>query len=242
MEKYKTSVVSKLAEKLYSYLHSSNGREEILNPPGTKKIIDVSYFLLTDEVPSRFQNGIKRWCIGQEVKTIIEDADAKLRSFSQAIGLRLREIEIDMTGAYASGPKNPDGAMIVLGIILLPLTLVLAIVTVVLFLPIGLAVSVFIGSGMRRKLADDLYDACLKQISLSGLMEGFENSFGVEYGKAISRVFDESLPNVIDSLLTLNKRLLVRHNDIKQKEESLMRLKGKILKIQTATEHFERNI
>lgn len=238
LEKYKTHIVSMLAEKLYYYLHSINGREEILNPQNTKKIGVVSYLLLIDEVPSRFENGIKRWCMGQEVKTIIEDADAKLRSYSEALELEVREIESDMTEAYASDSNHPDVAMIVLEIILLPWKIVTSILTVVVFLPIIWAGSVVVRS---RMLADTLYDECLKQISLSGLKKFFENSFGVEYSKAIVRVFDESLPNDINSLLTLNKRLLVRNNDIKQKEESLMRLKENILKIRTATEQFKRN-
>ncbi|CAG2208609.1 unnamed protein product [Mytilus edulis] len=132
--KYKTEIISILAGKLYTYLHSDDGREEILNPLGKKKII------------------------------------------------------------------------------------------VVVFLPIGLLFSVALGSEHRLEIANGLYKQCRDHFSMSSLKDDFEKSFGVEYGRAIERVFDESFPNVIESLFDTNQYLLDNNQAIKQAEESLKRL------------------
>lgn len=239
--KYKTEIISILAGKLYTYLHSDDGREEILNPLGKKKISKVSLLFLPTEVPLRFQNGLKKWCKGQEVETIIEEADEKIKSFAANIESKLHSIVIDMTGANESESFSFNGATIALGILFLPLTLVLAIVVVVVFLPIGLLFSVALGSEHRLEIANGLYKQCRDQFSMSYLKDGFEKSFGVEYGRAIERVFDESFPNVIESLFDTNQYLLDNNQAIKQAEESLKRLEKKIQQIQIATDNFERN-
>lgn len=243
LEIYKTEITSQLAEKLYAYLYSSHGREEILNPPGETKIWDVSYRSVGQEVQSRLQSGINRWCDGQEVKSIIEDADTKIRLSVNDIESKLLEIEIEMTGLdpRVEGSRVILGLGLSLGLLFLPFSIVLTFVFAVVFAPLYIAWGWVIGSAGVRKKADEIYDECLGKISKLELQESFENSFGVEYGKVIIRIFEESVPKVIESLLITNKKLLVEHKAIKQKSESFMRLKGKIQKIQTATENFERD-
>ncbi|CAC5373772.1 unnamed protein product [Mytilus coruscus] len=58
LERYKNTIITKLAEKLYHYLNSPCGREDILNPSETKRICEVSYKFQLEEVPSRLKSGI----------------------------------------------------------------------------------------------------------------------------------------------------------------------------------------
>ncbi|CAG2208605.1 unnamed protein product [Mytilus edulis] len=96
-------------------------------------------------------------------------------------------------------------------------------------------------SEFRLTFTNDLYDMCLNPYSMTYLIEFFEKSFGVAYGSAIERVFDESLPNVIKSLFTINDDLLGKHQDIQQKEELLKRLEKKIQQIEVAADKLESN-
>lgn len=95
---YKNETISKLADGLHNYLNSSHGKQEILNPPGYCKISSVSYWSLKEEVCKRMERGIKRWCEGQEVVTIMKDAEATLRAYLLEIEYKIRIIEAFLTG------------------------------------------------------------------------------------------------------------------------------------------------
>lgn len=238
LEIYKTEITSQLADKLHAYLYSSQGREEILNPPGETKIAEVSYRTLGKAVPSRIQSGINRWYHSQEVIRIIEDAYANSRLRIKDIELKLLEIEIELTGVdpRVVGSSTFLWLGLGLGFLLLPFSTVFSFVIAVVFAPLYIAWGWVIGSAGVRKKADEIYKKCLGKISKRELKESFENSFGVEYDEVIIRIFEESVPRVIESVLITNEKLLAGHKAIKQKSESFMRLKGKI---QTATENFE---
>lgn len=116
LESYKSEIITKLAEKLQAYLYSSRGREDILNPPHKQIICEVSYRSLDKEVPARVQSGIQRWCEGQEVKAIIDDADAKMKSTVEEIESQLQEIEIEMTGIYTRVEDSTGAVILGLGL------------------------------------------------------------------------------------------------------------------------------
>lgn len=244
LESYKTEIISTLAEKLHAYLHSSRGREQILNPPGTTRIFEVANTSLTEEIPARVKNGIQQWCDGQEVKSVFDDADAKIRSLDKDIESKLKEIEIEMTGINTTSENSTIQASLIelgLGLPFLPSSIVFTFVFPLDFSRIFKAWCLVIGVVGRRQTANDIYDECLTKISMSTLKASFEKSFGVEYGKIIVRIFDEWLPKVIESLRKTNTKLLEEHKSIKQNRDSLMRLKDNIQEIQVTTENFERN-
>lgn len=243
LESYKSGIISKLADKLYAYLHSSRGREEILNPPHKTIICEVPYRSLEKEVPARVQSGIQRWCDGQEVKSIIDDADSKIRSTVEEIESKLQEIEIEMTGIYTA-VEDSTGAVILglglgLGFLFLPFSIVFTFVFALVIAPLYIVWGWFVSSADVRQKADEIYNECLSKVSMSELKASFSKSFGVEYNKVIVRIFDEGIPNIIESLRTTNKKLLEEHKSIKQKRDSFMRLKENIQKIQEATKNFE---
>ncbi|XP_052084422.1 uncharacterized protein LOC127721667 [Mytilus californianus] len=244
LESYKAEIISMLAEKLHAYLHSGHGQSEILCPPGKTSICDVSYSSIGEEVPQRIQSGIQRWCDGEEAKSIIEDADAKIKAFVKDIESKLQEIEIEMTGIDVRADTSSTGAAILglglgLGLLFLPFSIVFTFVFALAFAPIYMAWGFFLGAGGRRQKVNEIYDDCLRKISMSDLKASFASSFGVEYGKVIVLIFDESVPKVIGSLLTTNKKLQDEYQAIKRKKKSFMRLKENIRNIQTATENFE---
>lgn len=244
LEIYKTKLIDTLALKLHDYLKSSKGREEILNPPGKQRISEVSFLYISEEVPLRLLSGMKRWCKGQEVKLIINEANERIMVFVKDIELQLHEIEVEMRGVTGTSPDfrySPGGASIVLGILLLPLTLVFLIVVGIVAIPVVFIMSLFKGSDYRLNLANDIYDKCVQKIPMHVLKGVFEQSFGKEYSKAIVRVFDESLPNMIESFINMNKKLLDKKNDFKKKENSFKQLEKNIQQIQIATDNFERD-
>lgn len=101
LKRYKTEIISKLAEVLHTYLHSSLGREDILNPPDTRGISDVMVASLLEEVHSRLKNGVQRHCERREVQSFIEDADTRLRSLVKDIEQQLQDLEIEISEIYA---------------------------------------------------------------------------------------------------------------------------------------------
>lgn len=225
---------------MYDYLRSDDGREEILNPPGKDKISKVTYLSLVQEVRSRIKSGIKRWCRGHEAKLIIEDADTKIRLFVKEVGTRVQEIEIALTGIDTGVQYSNFVTTFLVGRLILPSTIVYATFLVLMFYPIFLIKILFESSESHRQLVDNIYDECLTQMSLSDLRKCFKNSFGVEYGKVIESIFDIYLPNLLNSLLITNERVLGEIKDIKEKQDSYGRLNVNIQKIQDATDKYER--
>lgn len=126
-------------------------------------------------MPSRLQSGIKRWCDGQEVKSIIEDADAKIR-------LRVKDIEsklIEMTGVdpRVEGSRAILGLGLRLGPLFLPFSTVFTFIFAVVFAPLYIAWGWVIGSAGVRKKADEIYNECPGKISKREIKESFEKSF-----------------------------------------------------------------
>lgn len=227
-------MIFQLTQKLHAYLHSSDGREEILNPPNTTKINKIKNKLLRTEVPFRVKYGIKRWLNGQEVKLIIEEAKGKFRSVVRDIESQLQKIEIDMTEIVVTRVDFDDTQIaFVFGIALFPLAMIIG--------PILALMSDFIASVFRGIVANHIYDVCLQSILMTVLENSFETSFGVEYDKEIDRIFKGSSPNVIESMLRTYKILFENQKTIKFKKESYRRLEEKVRIIQITTEKLERH-
>lgn len=236
LKSHKAEIITQLADKLHDYIHSTHGKDQILNPSGKAKIEDVSYNLLGDEVSSRVENGLQRWCESKEVKAIIEDADVKIKSHVKDIESKLKEIEIEITGidTRVDNPKDVDMFGIGFRILFISFSIVFSFLFAVVFAPITYVWGVFIGREGRLRKATDLYNECIAKVLMSKLKDSFEKSFGAEYDKIMVRIFDETLPKVIESLCATNRRLLDDHKTIKLKHESFMRLKERIQQIQVA--------
>lgn len=240
LSKYKNQTISKLADRLYDYLHSTDGKGEILNPPGLKSIRSVSYRSLTDEVPKRVERGIKKWCEGQEVKTIIKDADEKMQSLLKEIVGKLKHIESDLTGVSLT--EGQDSSVIGLGIgilFLLPLSFIFAFTFGIVLAPFVFIWALFVGEAGHKNKVDEIYTKCLEKIKRDELVSCFEKSFGTEYDKKLVFIFDEALPQKLKSLHELSERLLQEHREIRQKRKSIMHLKDKVDLLQDEIRMFE---
>ncbi|CAG2218751.1 unnamed protein product [Mytilus edulis] len=243
LEKYKTDIIKSLTKKLHDYLTSHDGKEEILNPHGSKPISKISYISLQQEVQSRFNNGLQRWGTGQEAALIMKPAEDYLKSEIKDVESKLHEIEISMTGKEEAGDfTKTDGAIIVLAILTLPITLVLSVAICLVFLPISvpfLLVGHFAGFDYRQSLIDETYNNCLFSVSMASLKKKFEASFGDEFDKVIVHIFDNHFPKLIKSMIMTNERLLEKYKSIKQNQDLFAKLEEKIRLIQKATESFE---
>lgn len=100
LREYKIDIINSLTKKLHDYLISHDGKEEILNPHGSKPISKISFISLQHEVQSRFRNGLQRWDTGQEAALIMKPADDYLKSQIKDVESKLHEIEISMTGFH----------------------------------------------------------------------------------------------------------------------------------------------
>lgn len=233
LKRFKTKIISKLAEILHGYLHSSLGREEILNPPDAIKISNVMFTSPEEKVESRIKCGMQRICEKREVKSIIEEADTKIRSIVKDIELQLQNLETEIseidtiTTGFAS-----IGLGIGLGLLFLPPSNVFTWNFHSLHAPSDLF--------WLRLMGANAIHRCLRKMTIFEVESCLQKAFGVEYDKVIVRIFDEALPKVIESLLTKNKRRFDVQKAVKQKPQSFLRLEEKIKEIQIATEHFER--
>lgn len=241
LDSYKTRVILNLAEKLYFYLHSKDGMQRILNPFGKHEIGKFSWSNLEQEVASRIEYGIQRWCQEKEVKSIIEDADKQIRSRVNEVESKLKEIEIEMTGINLCDPNTIFSDRTIVGFMMLPLVILSAMVLSVVVFPFIFVKEWYVGADGRRQKANAIYYDHLRKIPLPRLKESFKNSFGIQYSKVIDGIFDKSLPEIIKSLRKTNKKLGDEYKSIKQKRDSFLRLREKIMKIQQATENFEMN-
>lgn len=189
-----------------------------MNPPGAESISNVKKELLKEVVPFRLGSGIQRWCDGQEVQSIIEAADAKIRTFVEDTESELQGFEIDTTEmktiSVSHQATNNSYNMF-------RAPLYLQIVRVVFFsLP-----------------EDDIYNDCLKHILKPNLRESFEISFGVEYSKTIVCTLNKSLIKTIERLLVRNEGLIKGQ----KKYEQIVCLQEKIQGIHFTTEKFGRS-
>ncbi|CAC5416773.1 unnamed protein product [Mytilus coruscus] len=95
---FKTEVIAKLTEKLSSYLHSDTGRNEILNPRFKKPINSVPIVFFNEEVFTRINMGISRWCEGDDVYLIIQEIESKVKTILSDVESMIHTIEEDITG------------------------------------------------------------------------------------------------------------------------------------------------
>ncbi|XP_076114880.1 uncharacterized protein LOC143082838 [Mytilus galloprovincialis] len=243
MERYRKSMVRQLAEKLHKYLHSDNGKQKILNPIDEKPIQEIAYSKLGEEVKHRIERGIQKWCESDEVKSILNEADAQIRSLVEDMEKKMQGIEYEMLGIYHreySGTRTFFvGLGVGLSIAFFPFAWIFPVVLTLILNPIIRVVEwLFLSADTCRRRAEEIYDKCVKEMDVETLHKHFEESFGTQFDKVLEQLFNDEIPKKLETLSKTNDKLLEDYNSMRKKEGALLKLKVMIDKIQKEVENF----
>lgn len=229
---YKSEVITKLANQFVHYFTSDCGRSEILNPPGTKNIITVPLVSFTDEVFTRINIGISKWCEGIDVQEI----ESKMKNILSDVELMIHEIEKDLIGIDRSIHD-----VLLAGFTRSSLQRTL-LSNVAEFLKSDLHVRLLQENFSQRggnNRAHEMYDQMLSILSYDHILSRFEESFGLEYDAIITRLFEYEIPKKIEVVKLMINNLHDELLDDKKKNKSFVKLNALVQDINSRIQHFE---
>lgn len=227
-----------LTTKLRHYIHSTRGKDDILNPPDTKGICKVSHVDLSKEVRLRLKKGVQRWCKGPIAKLIIDNADTTLRAYIKDSSTELQNLTITTTESPLIVQYWKNGDTLSWEPLLFSLPHVISV---------GLDSSFYskfliFGSDPFREKANKIYDRYLSQISMSVFGKNLEKSVDLQYSEVIMRIIYEYLPDVFNRLFSTNERLVETNKELQQKQNSFVILRENIGKSRKQLKILNKNI
>ncbi|CAG2219985.1 unnamed protein product [Mytilus edulis] len=173
--------------------------------------------------------GISRWCECADVDLIIVEIESKVKSLSSCVDPIIYTIEEDITGKVLSGVP----------FIVLPRS--------------GLRMNLmsneiktheFVRRLLDRPVVDynqlvtetqahEMYQESLLTFTYEHIRTCFENNFGTEYDRVISRIFDDEISLKIKGLKFIIEKLRIEVSDSTKKSKSLTELGGLVNEIKT---------
>lgn len=235
-KEYKTEVIKKLAEKLFSYLHSDNVQNDILNPPSRKRINLEPIVSFRKEVFTRINMGISEWFDGEDVTLIIQEIESKMKTLLSDIESIIRIIDEDLIGFSRS---IHGFSFVVSTRSALRLTLRSNEVCNIELLKLVLTrPSLDNRQLIKEKQAHNMYTECFSTFTYDHIRSCFEDKFGTEYDSVIVRFEHEILQKTIGLNTTINKRLY-ELSDNKKKTQSFTVLHGLVNEIKTKIDEFK---
>ncbi|CAC5423698.1 unnamed protein product [Mytilus coruscus] len=237
-KEYKTQVIFALAEKLSSYLYSDRGRKEILNPQGRPNINSLPLHAFGEEVFTRINMGINRWCSGDDVMTVIKEIENEMKKLLSDVQSMIHDIEKDITGFARS---IHDASFTFFSRSTLRVTLRRNGINFIEYLTILFKRSPLRNRyrQLKEKKAEQIYEAWLLSFTSDQILSSFEDNFGPEYDKVIARIFEKEIPQKITSFKLTMKTLLDELLDTKKKKRSFTQLKELVHEIKAQIEHFK---
>ncbi|CAC5416777.1 unnamed protein product [Mytilus coruscus] len=235
---YKTKVITKLAQQLTNYLKSNDGRTEILNPPGRKCINSVGNMKFGEELITRINMGINRWCEGDDVLMIIQEIHNEMKNLLSEVQLIIQNIEHDITGFARS---IHDVSFTVFTRSALRVTMMrnrislIEVIRELLFLPNVLRSN---SKTVKETRAIEMYDKWLSTFTYEQIQSSFEENFGTEYDKVIFRIFKREIPQKIDFYECTIRKLLIELSRNKKRSKSFTELNALVHNIKTKIEEF----
>lgn len=237
---FKTIVIESLAHKLSDYLKSDKGRIAILNPPGRPNIGAISIYSFYSEIVFRINIGINRWCEGEDVLAVIKDIECEMKNLLSDIELMFHNIEEDITG-FARSIYDVSFRVF----------------------PRSALYNNFMSNAMsltdrirmifgrpslrnvyrqftRERRAKAIYDEWLLSFTYEHIRDIFEENFGTEYDKVISRIFKVEIPQKLDGFTLTIDKLLNELSDSKIKKKSFTQLKKIVQDMRKNIEDFNR--
>lgn len=212
---------------LLKYIHSNEAKNDVLHPKGGTSIENFPPEEWESVITSRLNYAIEKWFGKCVVKEKIEEANAKIMFAVKKIESKIENLEIDMTGIKPQ-PSRVEQSL------LLPTIFKLVssdmsfwhfqIMVFKLIYMYDLTSFYWYGPEAFRKKAVIVYDKVLEGMKKEKLQELFENFFGKEYSKTISRLFDCDIPNKIKSMKKTNESMMENCLSLRLKHGSFQRL------------------
>ncbi|VDI23925.1 Hypothetical predicted protein, partial [Mytilus galloprovincialis] len=237
---HKSELINCLVDLLLKYIHSNEAKNDVLHPKGGTSIENFPPKEWESVITSRLNNAIEKWFGKCVVKEKIEEANAKIMFAVKKIESKIENLEIDMTGIKPQ-PSRVEQRL------LLPTIFRLVssdmsfwnFQIMVLKLVYDLTMFYWHGPEAFRKEAVILYNKVLEGMTKETLQELFENFFGKEYSKTISRLFDCDIPNKIKSMKKTNESMMenllslrLKHGSFKKLNTMMEELKAEMVMYQ----------
>lgn len=229
-KEYKTEVIAKLAAKLSRYLHSDTGKNEMLNPPGKRNINSVPLHQFQDEIYTRLNMGINRWFKGEDVQSVIEEVESKMKNILSDVQSMMLNIEEDITGFTRSIHDLSFSVWNQTALRLICVSNGLSFYELIKF-------SLY---HQKERKAITIYKAWLSSFTDVKIRSCFEENFGSEYDKVIARIFEDEIPQKIGGYKHTIDNLLCEMFDNKQKNKSFVQLNGLVHDINAQIENFKK--
>ncbi|XP_062597114.1 uncharacterized protein LOC134258579 [Saccostrea cucullata] len=226
--------VDRLASELWDYLHSSYGKEEILNPSGKTRIENISYLWLHQEIPSRVEAGVSRWLSDDYCRSIMMDAENRIVTCVMEMNIRIQKCWAVILGDMISFQLHSIAEIsVAFGLLsfFFPVAALIGALFLIVLSPLAALFGFVMSAKWHKTQVDNLFSQCVYCISRGDLQEKFKNTFGKEYLKIIHRVFLEDIPKEINALRVTLKHLESEQQILKDKEDSLKILGKEIEKI-----------
>lgn len=233
--------VGYLSDKLHTYINSADGKHEILNPVGKIPIKDC--FLVSREVPRRFQDGVMRWVRGKEVVDEIEKIDGKILKKCEEVRLGLERARVIFMGKEDQVERTKLSTVLTAAIsapLWMPVAIVigaLLIVATIVLSPL-IITGMVLKKGMKEKQIDTLYNACAQLLTKAEIRNRLGSVFNDHFEHRIKRIFEKELPREIDALIyTFNVLGIEKDKIIKdltanlRLRDSLYEIKGDLEKL-----------
>lgn len=210
---------------LFKYIHSNEAKNDVLNPKGGTSIENYPLDEWESVITSRLNCAIEEWLGNCEVKEKMEEANAEITSAVNEIEVEIENVEIDMTGIKPQSPRVEQT-------LLLPTIFRLVhpdirfwhFQIIAMKLVVQLFKLYYYGREQSLEKAEIVYKKMLEGMTKEKLQGLFENSFGEEYSKTISRLFDCDIPNKIKSMKKTNESMMAEYLSLRLKHGSFQRL------------------
>lgn len=225
---------------LFKYIHSNEAKNDVLNPNGGTSIENF----LPDEwesvITSRLNCAIEEWFGSCVVKEKMEEANAEIMSAVNEIEVEIENVEIDMTGIKPQSPRVEERLLLPTIFRLVNSDMqFLHFKKMVWKLVFELFKSYYYGREQSRKKAEIVYKKVLEGMTKEKLQGLFENFFGKEYSKTISRLFDCDIPNKIKSMKKTNDSMMAEYLSLRSKHGSLHKLNTMMEKLKAEIKMYQ---
>ena len=238
------------------------GKRTILNPDGSKPIVDVCRTPkeCAQEVRCRFTRYVETFLKSEEVTEEFELIKRDIQSFFEKISLKLGSMEEIWTYNSIDGAKSSAGAMFLLGLSELgivyafkvfalaafPYLAISGLVLSVAAFTLGFAFSQllqwFVDEREKKvKAIDGEYDNCLKSVRQI-VNNQLKNNIGDVLTKMIDKVTVDLLPRRIEALEEMIEKLFKSRKEIIAKRDLHLRIASKIDGMQKNVSKMQKNL
>lgn len=233
--------IDKVTNECYTYMQSTKGKMEILNPDGQKEIMDVPWDKsLCEEIKKRIVLHIETFLKSERITTIFQKIrDGEIQYYKE-VSKEISKMEDKWTvpqkqkrdaGEHNEGYTIPtflQTPLIVIGVVLMLVVGVIFIALSPILVPVF---AIFISAEMKKELKRDFIDKVYGTYMLSMKIQ-IRNHLLESCGKALillsKKIFNSALPNQIQHLQNILENLQQSREEILDNTGSFKNLARKV--------------